>query len=98
MSKKLKLRKICDPMAWMREDERMAFANKLAVKKFGNIDGDFGRVERLGYASGICDAMLTPEDIGTILDLVREEQTNYNATEGCYPEVIRRFNAIKFKK
>lgn len=83
---------------WVSNAERREFAGKLAEKKYEGWNDASSSMLKLGYAKGIEDAMLTPEDIGTIFNLVREAQVNYNATEGCYPEVLKRFNEIKFKK
>ena len=83
---------------WVSNAERREFATEIAAREYGGWEDASSVLLRLGYAKGIYDAMLTPEDIGTIFNLVREVQVNYNATEGCYPEVLKRFNEIKFKK
>lgn len=47
------------------------------------------------YKKGTFGIVLTPDDIGTIFDIVRKNQVKYSATSGCYEEVLEEFNKQK---
>lgn len=90
---------------WVSNAERREFARKLAARKYGGQDVSSALLW-LGYAGGIEDAMLTPEDIGTIFRISAEilaskpaeVQMGIGGDPEHYAEVLKRFNEIKFKK
>ena len=48
-----------------------------------------------GYEQAEKDLALIPEDIGVIFNLVLQCQQKYNATSGCYQEVLELFNKAR---
>ena len=79
-------------------------ASKVAVEKYphGTFDGEIGDSLRaacaVGYMQAEKDLALIPEDMGVIFNLVRDLQSKYSATEGCYAEALRMFNEQRYGK
>ena len=49
----------------------------------------------VGFHQANKENALIPEDMGVIFNLVRECQTKYCETRGCYEEVLELFNKAK---
>jgi hypothetical protein len=81
---------------WVSNAERREFAGNLAEKKYEGWNDASASMLKIGYAKGIEDAMLTPDDIKAILTLYHN--VIGDGIENIYPEVLKRFNEIKFKK
>lgn len=100
---KIKFRKVSD---FISEAKRGEFARAVADQRWPDNDSVADAYGKIGYIRGITEAMLTPEDIGTIFRISAEILASKSAEvqmgiEGDpkhYAEVLKRFNEIKFKK
>ena len=92
MSKRM-LRKVSD---FISEAKREEFAREVADRRWPDNDSVADAYGKIGYIRGLTEAMLTQEDIKLILTLYHN--VIGDGIENIYPEVLKRFNEIKFKK
>ena len=60
---------------------------------FGGAEGDSIRAAfMLGFHIAECEYKITPEDIQVIMNLVRQNQSQFVSTTACYEKVAKLFN------
>lgn len=88
---------------WLNNAEKRAFTNGLAEAKFGEVKDMYGKGLRIGYARGIENAMLTPEDIQKLDVMIQAKRKGVTGmftakifTPEQYTEILGKFNEMKF--